>query len=163
MSPFPCLESFKRTYCTQHSYHLTVVCADSAHLLQRHAVQAIHGSAESDGNAAGDAPSSARTWEPTEQEPKPVAASIQRKLEAEFKPASLEVVDESHKHAGHAGSRETISPSGETHFKVSVVSESFVGMNQVKRHRAVFGLLKEELSGPVHALSLDTKTPAEVS
>ena len=131
--------------------------------MQRHAVMAMQGSEEGGGAAAGSAPASnPPSWEPTAEEPKPVAASIQRKLEAEFSPATLEVVDESHKHAGHAGARETVSPSGETHFQVSIVAESFAGLNQVKRHRAVFGLLKDELAGPLHALSLDVKTPAEV-
>lgn len=102
-------------------------------------------------------------WEPTEQEPKPVAASIRRKVEEELAPLHFEVIDESASHAGHAGARETNSPSGETHMKLKIVSDSFVGMNAVKRHRMVFGLLKDELSGPVHALSLDTKTPAEAT
>lgn len=111
----------------------------------------------------GGGSASTSPWEPTAEEPKPVAASIRRKIESELKPSILEVTDESHKHAGHAGARETVSPSGETHFNVTVVSEAFEGLNQVKRHRAVFGLLKEELAGPLHALSLDTKSPSEAS
>eukprot|EP00892_Ulva_mutabilis_P007323 jgi/Ulvmu1/4963/UM207_0007.1 len=103
------------------------------------------------------------SWEPSDQEPKPVAASIRRKIEEELAPSHLEVIDESASHAGHAGARETHSPSGETHMKLKIVSNAFVGVNVVKRHRMVFGLLKDELAGPVHALSLDTKTPAEAS
>lgn len=100
-------------------------------------------------------------WEPTAHEPKPVAASIRRKIEKDLDPKHLEIIDESASHAGHAGARETISPSGETHMKLRIVSDAFSGINAVKRHRMVFGLLKEELAGPVHAVSLETKSPSE--
>lgn len=100
-------------------------------------------------------------WQPTSQEPKPVAASIRRKLQSELAPLRLQIIDESASHAGHAGARETNSPSGETHMKLKIVSDHFSGMSAVKRHRMVFALLQDELAGPVHALSLETKTPAE--
>ena len=100
-------------------------------------------------------------WQPSVDEPKPVAASIRRKLERELAPKQLDIIDESAAHAGHAGARETNSPSGETHLKLKIVSDAFSGMNAVKRHRMVFALLGDELAGPVHALSLDTRTPAE--
>jgi stress-induced morphogen len=76
--------------------------------------------------------------------------------------ARLEIVDESHQHAGHAGSRMSGDYSGETHFRVEVISPAFEGLNTVKRHRAVYELLKDELEGSVHALSLTTKTPFEI-
>ena len=100
-------------------------------------------------------------WTPTPECPKPVAASIRNKL-AELGAESLEIIDDSASHAGHAGARGTNSPSGETHFKVRIVSEEFAGMNTVKRHRTVYGLLADELAGPLHALNLETKTPTEV-
>ncbi|BDA43403.1 probable BolA-like protein 1 at C-terminar half [Coccomyxa sp. Obi] len=93
---------------------------------------------------------------------KPVRASMERKLTEALKPEALTILDESAQHAGHAGSRMLASPSGETHFKVSIVSSAFEGLNTVKRHRQVYEILKEELAGPVHALSLDTKSPQEV-
>ena len=53
------------------------------------------------------------------------------------------------------------SPSGETHFKVRIVSDSFEGLKTIDRHRLVYVVLEEELLGPVHALSLETLTPEE--
>ena len=82
-------------------------------------------------------------------------------MELELSAQEVIVLDESAQHAGHAGAKSTVSPSGETHLKLKVVSEKFVGLNAVKRHRLVYGLLQDELSGPVHALNLDTKTPNE--
>lgn len=94
---------------------------------------------------------------------KPVRAAIQAKLAAALAPlASLEVVDESGQHAGHAGARGTASPSGETHFRVAAVSPAFAGLGLVARHRLVYAALAEEMAGPIHALTLDTKTSEEV-
>ena len=88
-----------------------------------------------------------------------VADTIRRKLEAAFTPAELVVDDESAKHAGHAGAR----PSGETHFAVRLVSETFVGVSRVERQRRVYAALADELKpNGIHALSLTTLTPAEV-
>ncbi|MEO8813263.1 MAG: BolA family protein [Caulobacteraceae bacterium] len=86
-----------------------------------------------------------------------VAHTIAAKLTAGLAPTRLEVVDESARHAGHAGARE----GGESHFQVTVVSAAFVGLGRVARQRLVHGLLAEELSGPVHALSLAAVAPAE--
>ncbi len=86
-----------------------------------------------------------------------VADRIHQKLTAALAPVRLEIVDESHKHAGHAGAR----PGGESHFSVEIVSAAFVGQNRVARQRIVYDLLKEELEGPVHALALRTLTPVE--
>ena len=84
-----------------------------------------------------------------------VREDIERKLEAAFNPASLEVLDESHQHAGHSGWRE----GGETHFRVRMTAEAFAGMNRVARSRAVHKALAEELAGPVHALALELSVP----
>jgi BolA protein len=86
-----------------------------------------------------------------------VAETIRVKLTERLAPTRLVVLDESHRHAGHAGAR----PGGETHFNVTVVSAAFVGLNRVARQRLVYQTLSEELAGGVHALSLTTATPDE--
>ena len=86
-----------------------------------------------------------------------VADRIHQKLTAALAPLRLEIADDSHKHAGHAGAR----PGGESHFSVEIVSAAFEGQNRVARQRMVYDILKEELAGPVHALALRTLTPAE--
>ncbi len=85
------------------------------------------------------------------------ATRIQEKLTEGLTPVRLEIIDESHLHAGHVGAR----PEGETHFRVLIVSDAFVGQNRVARQRMVYGLLAEELAGSVHALSLTTLAPGE--
>lgn len=89
-----------------------------------------------------------------------VKESIERKLSERLAPVELQVEDVSHQHAGHAGAPRG---SSETHFNVKVVSDGFQGLSLVKRHRLIYGLLQEELQNGLHALSLITKTPAEVS
>lgn len=84
-----------------------------------------------------------------------VSEAIRRKLESGLSPSHLEIEDESHRHAGHAGAR----PGGESHFRVTVESASFEGLRPVERQRLVHRLLAEELSGPVHALSLTLRAP----
>lgn len=84
-----------------------------------------------------------------------VAESIKLKLRAAFDPAHLDVEDQSESHRGHMGYRE----GGETHFHVIMTAASFGGQNRVARQRAVYAVLAEELSGPVHALSMELKTP----
>jgi BolA family transcriptional regulator, general stress-responsive regulator len=87
----------------------------------------------------------------------PVAGAIRAKLTAAYAPVGLDVVDESAKHAGHAGAR----PEGETHFRVRIVSVAFAGLSRVERQRMVYLTLGEELAGPVHALSLTALAPEE--
>jgi len=89
----------------------------------------------------------------------PVADTIREKLQAAFAPSELDVEDDSHKHAGHAGAR----PGGQTHFSVRIVSESFVGASRVERQRRVYAALAELMKpNGIHALALTTLTPAEV-
>ena len=83
--------------------------------------------------------------------------TIETKLSAALEPVSLFVIDESHLHAGHAGSR----PSGETHFRVRCLSATFSGRSRIERHRIVNGALAEELRTSVHALALELKAPGE--
>ncbi|MCH8182493.1 MAG: BolA family transcriptional regulator [Proteobacteria bacterium] len=87
----------------------------------------------------------------------PVKDTIQAKLEAGLSPESIEIVDESDLHAGHAGARE----GGESHFRVAVVSGEFAGKSRIERQRLVYALLAAEMAGPVHALSLTTLAPGE--
>ncbi|XP_075049414.1 bolA-like protein 1 [Mixophyes fleayi] len=84
---------------------------------------------------------------------KPVETSIRSKLSENLEPRHLEVRNESYMHSVPAGS--------ETHFKVVVVSEIFSGKSLIQRHRLVNDVLKEELAGPVHALSIQAKTPQQ--
>ena len=86
-----------------------------------------------------------------------VAETIRHKLTERFAPARLVIVDESHRHAGHAGAR----PEGETHFAVTITSAAFAGLGRVARQRLVYDALKQELAASVHALSLTTLTPDE--
>jgi BolA protein len=86
-----------------------------------------------------------------------VADTIRVKLSAGLQPTRLDIVDESHRHAGHAGARS----EGESHFQVAIVSSAFAGQSRVARQRLVYGLLAEELRTDIHALSLVTLTPDE--
>lgn len=86
-----------------------------------------------------------------------MAETIRRKLTEGLNPVRLDVVDDSHRHTGHAGAR----PGGETHFNVGVVSDAFAGKSRVERQRMVFKLLEAELADRIHALALITRTPAE--
>ncbi len=86
-----------------------------------------------------------------------VADRIRAKLEAALAPEKLEIVDDSHRHAGHAGAH----AEGESHFTVRAVSAAFAGKNRVERQRIVYGALAEELAGRVHALALVLRAPGE--
>jgi len=82
---------------------------------------------------------------------------ITEKLTTAFTPQSVEVVDESHQHAGHAGHR----PGGETHFRVYIVAEAFRGKSRLERHRMINETLVGELEGGVHALAIHAAAPGE--
>ena len=86
-----------------------------------------------------------------------VADTIRSKLSDGLQPIRLDIVDESHRHAGHAGAR----AEGESHFHVAVVSAAFAGKNRVARQRLVYELLADALKTDIHALSLTTLTPDE--
>ncbi len=88
-----------------------------------------------------------------------VADTIRTKLSAALQPSRLEIVDESSRHAGHAGAR----PEGESHFRVAIVAAGFAGKSRIERQRTVYALLAAELSTDIHALSLTTLTPEEES
>ena len=84
---------------------------------------------------------------------------ITNKLTEAFAPQSLDVADESHRHAGHAGHR----PGGETHFRVTIVAEAFRGRGRIERHRMINAILADELAGGVHALAIHASAPGEGS
>lgn len=86
-----------------------------------------------------------------------IQSAIKEKITAQLAPTSLEVIDDSASHVGHAGAH----PEGESHFKVIVVSDKFDGKNRVERQRMVFEVIKDEMSNHVHALELKTLTPTE--
>jgi len=86
-----------------------------------------------------------------------VAETIRDKLTGRFAPSRLVILDESHRHAGHAGAR----PEGETHFAVTIVAPAFAGLNRVARQRLVYETLADELATRIHALSLTTLAPDE--
>lgn len=139
-------------------------------LMQKKTMQAYMESAGA--TPAGASPSGGDSEEEEEQQQPDVSSksnvgkkvttvkdAIERKLSEQLNPVELEVEDVSHQHAGHAGAPRG---SSETHFNVKVISVGFQGLSLVKRHRLIYGLLQEELQNGLHALSLITKTPAEV-
>jgi BolA family transcriptional regulator, general stress-responsive regulator len=77
-------------------------------------------------------------------------------LERELAPQSLEIIDDSAKHAGHAGAREG------GHFRVMLVATAFKGRSQLERHRLVYAAVAPLMGQGVHALSIDARTPEEV-
>ena len=93
-----------------------------------------------------------------------IGLAIKEKLNTAFNPSQLEVVDESHKHAGHAGAAAHAAEFGtpdagqspESHFKVVIVSEAFKNMSRLAKHRAVMDALSEEMP-KIHAFSLDAR------
>ena len=85
--------------------------------------------------------------------------TITGKLNAALAPQSLNIINESHLHAGHGGH----TPNGESHFRVHIVSEAFNGKSRVERHRMINDLLAVELRDHVHALAIHANTPAEAA
>jgi BolA family transcriptional regulator, general stress-responsive regulator len=83
------------------------------------------------------------------------ADRITLRLTEAFRPAALNVVDESHLHKGHAGHR----PEGETHFRVRIAAEAFRGVSRVQAHRLVNAALADEFARGLHALAIEAKAP----
>jgi len=80
----------------------------------------------------------------------PVCDEIETRLQQAFAPRLLDVVNESHLHAGHAGS----PGSGESHFRVEIAADAFGPLSRIARHRAVHSAIGPELMGRIHALAL---------
>ena len=87
----------------------------------------------------------------------PVATEIHSLLTAALAPQSLEVVDDSEKHHGHAGH----DPRGESHFTVRVISAAFAGKSRIDRQRAINTALADLLADRIHALSIVARAPGE--
>jgi stress-induced morphogen len=85
------------------------------------------------------------------------ADRIAAALTARFAPSVVRVIDDSARHAGHAGA----APGGETHYSVLLVAEAFQGVSRVARSRAVHEALAAEFAGGLHALALTLRTPQE--
>lgn len=83
--------------------------------------------------------------------------AIREKLDAQLAPLELQVIDESHKHAGHEGARD-----GRGHFAVRIVSAAFEGVNLLARHRLVYDALGALMQTDIHALSLKAQAPSEL-
>ena len=83
------------------------------------------------------------------------ATDIQRELSAALSPDLLEVQDDSHLHAGHAGAREG------RHFSVRIVSSRFNSLSRVARHRLVYDSLRSLIPRGIHALAIEARTPDE--
>jgi BolA protein len=88
-----------------------------------------------------------------------IERDIRNKLTEAFAPEALEIVNDSHRHAGHAGSPGT----GESHFTIKVVSAAFAGKSRLERHRMVNEVLAQELAGKIHALAIKALAPEDQS
>ncbi len=90
-----------------------------------------------------------------------VKDSITMKLTVAFSPTSLDVIDESHQHAGHIGHPASGHPgamsASETHFRVKIVSAAFAGKSRIEQHRMINRVLEAELKGGVHALAIEAR------
>lgn len=82
---------------------------------------------------------------------------MEQKLRDALQPERLDIIDESHRHAGHGGAH----PEGESHFRIHIVAAAFAGKSQVARQRLVYDVLAEEMRERVHALQLQTLAPGE--
>lgn len=85
-------------------------------------------------------------------------ALFEQDLKKAFSIEHLQIDDESHLHAGHAG-----AASGGGHFKLTIVAPEFTGMNLVARHRAVYAALNRHIPTEIHALTINAMAPEEVS
>jgi BolA protein len=83
--------------------------------------------------------------------------AIRSRLASALAPTALEIEDESHRHAGHAGARD-----GRGHFRVRIVSAAFAGQSAIARHRAVYAALGDLMQSDIHALAIDARTPEEI-
>jgi BolA protein len=83
---------------------------------------------------------------------------IETRLREALAPTSCEVIDESALHAGHAGAK----PGGETHFRLKITSSKLAGLSRVAAHQQIYGLLKDLMNNPIHALAIEI-TPQQKS
>jgi BolA family transcriptional regulator, general stress-responsive regulator len=88
-----------------------------------------------------------------------VASALRERLTSALAPESLEVIDDSHRHLGHAGAR----PEGESHFRVVVVASRFAGISRLERQRLVYAALGDLMASDIHALQITALTPEEAA
>ena len=81
---------------------------------------------------------------------------IRQRLTGALQPETLEIIDESAKHAGHAGAR-----GGGGHFVVDIVASAFAGKSLIQRHRLIYDALGDAMQSEIHALSIQARTPDE--
>ncbi len=104
----------------------------------------------------GRLPRSARAAVPQGPAVSERVETIRRRLTAALAPIALDIEDESHRHAGHAGARD-----GRGHFRVRIVSAAFEGQSAIARHRAVYAALGDLMQTDIHALAIEARTPEE--
>lgn len=98
-----------------------------------------------------------------------MSASIESKLQAKLSPTFLEVINESHRHAGHHhtdtddGDETYFDGTGETHLRIRIVAPAFSGKSRVERHRMVYDLCAAEMAAGLHALAVEAASPEEVA
>ncbi len=80
-------------------------------------------------------------------------AAMRQRLQAALQPQTLEIIDESHHHVGHAGARD-----GRGHFRLHIVSSAFAGLSALQRHRLIYAALGELMQTDIHALSIEAET-----
>jgi len=94
-----------------------------------------------------------------------IQQTIESKLKQRFAPERLEVINESHLHAGHhhveSGHHAEFDGKGETHFRIRIVSQEFAPMSRIERHRAVNAVVADELKAGLHALAIEPSAPGE--
>ena len=83
-------------------------------------------------------------------------ALIRERLETAFAPSALEIIDDSHRHAGHEGAKD-----GRGHFRVNIVAERFAGAKTIERHRMVYAAMGSLMQTDIHALSVTAIAPSE--
>ena len=94
-----------------------------------------------------------------------IQETMEKKLSQAFSPERLSIINESHLHAGHhhvdGGHEAVFDGSGETHFRIRIVSPAFAGKSRIERHRAVNDLLADEMKAGLHALAIEPAAPGE--
>ncbi|MCV3238628.1 BolA family protein [Mesorhizobium sp. ZC-5] len=94
-----------------------------------------------------------------------IQETMEKKLSEAFSPERLVVINESHLHAGHhhvdGGHEAVFDGSGETHFRIRIVSPAFAGKSRIERHRAVNDILADEMKAGLHALAIEPAAPGE--
>lgn len=89
-----------------------------------------------------------------------IIQDIEDKIRRELKPAALEIVNESHLHAGH---QETFDGTGETHLRIRIVADAFEGLSRIERHRRLNALVTAEMDKGLHAIAIEAKAPSELA